>query len=196
MQIGILLVLTAIATILFYRVVERRHKILLGKMLAVCGFAVAIVLVTRFWRINARERAETAVRVATDSVISAQNSLDLRALTVQYLADSMRLTVRVNPRYDASLAPYSSRLDTTTTVVFLLCNVATDTIDEAQIHAWTWRRGHSNRESLFGADPRTSDKVLAPRNCATAAFEGHFAVFDSVEASAMPVWRTPWSRYR
>lgn len=182
------LALSLIAALLFYRFVERQHKLQLGKALAVCVLFGAALTGIMVWRDHKKASLVEAEKAAQDSAEIARARRDIAALTVTYLPESTHRFTRRKVTY--GLERERSSLDTLTKIRFRVCNVAADTIDAIKLNARTWQRGHSSHAPLFYDDkPVTSDLVLAPQSCAITQFVVWHEVLDSVEAWALPTWR-------
>jgi len=184
MEAVLAILLSLIAAILFYRLVERRHKILLAKALAAVCILGLLAFAISAWRTKSAEEASAARN-------SAALTRNENALVVTFLPESTRQLPPEKPLYLQE-----------NRIAFRICSTATDTIDAATITAYTWATGHSSRQSVAFDSRRpdsvgvlTSDLVLAPKACAVAVFDGFFKIRDSVWAHAYPTWRNFWDNY-
>jgi len=184
METVLALLLSLIAAILFYRLVERRHKIILARALAAVFTLGLLAFAISAWRTKSAEQASAE----RDSAKLTRNE---NALVVTFLPESTRQLPREKPLYLQEQR-----------IAFRICSTATDTIDVATITAYTWSTGHSSRQSVAFDSRRpdsvgvlTSDLVLAPKGCAVAVFDGFFRIRDSVWARADPTWRNVWDNY-
>jgi len=184
MSVLSVLFLGAIAVLLFYKVVTRRHKILLAKIviaLALCLLVIAAVLVLVDKR---REARESAI---------------LRSVSVRYVPnDNCR-----QPTVDSTVNPFDclgDRSDTLKSVSFELCNRGSDSVSDVTFFPITRRTGRST-EHLVGQRYVTrlgelvldesysdnifhSDYILAPAACTTLVWSGgSYIVLDSVVVS-------------
>ena len=181
--------LVIVAALLFYRFVERRDKILLGKLLG--GILALIIAFVGLWWWRDKRRRERA---------AAEDSRRDSALTVAFLPESSgtdSIAVRKH-------LPDRNRIG------FRVCNVSGDTVDTFTVYAFTWNKGHSQRlpvwmeeaspsYSVPNSNPMerirqlTSDLVLSPKRCGIVVFQGNFAgnfdIRDSVDASATATFR-------
>lgn len=180
METLIATLLALLCGLMFYRWVDRRHKIVLAKILGVI-VVVALGAVGVQALLAARQRRQESAR-AWD-----QLRRELGALSVTFLPESTYHDATVGPKRRA----YPDR------IAFQVCNKSADTIDAFNIDARTWSKGHSERRSVLikpvspyvAPESLKSDVVLAPKACTIAVFWGDYVVRDSVEASATPAFR-------
>lgn len=180
MDIVIAILLFALVLLLFYRWVERRHKVLLGKVLAGCVVAAALAGGLIVWRDRVQQRREGQEQ--WKDIVRELEALDVAFIPESTYRDSL------SRRY---------KLDHADRVSFRVCNQSRDTIDAFEIHASTWKQGHSERVSVIRErtgrfekpQELKSDRVLAPKACYVATFRGDWIIRDSVTAGASPTFR-------
>lgn len=182
MQLLLLALLATIAAILFYRLVERRHKIAVAK-----GIGVLVVLlllgVGYLWNADrragirrARIQESVKIRFAPDSAYTARYSKD-------------------NP-----FLHFLQRTDTLHAISFTLCNAGTGTVESVSFTPTTWRTGRSTQHDVVVStsvvdqyvDSRlNSDFVLEPGACNTLTWPARglraFVLMDSVSATGVSV---------
>jgi hypothetical protein len=162
--VGVFLVL--ITVLLFYRWVERRHKIVIAKLLVGAIVLVGLVIGWAAYRNKADDRLR---------------SRRLRSVSLFFVPDT---TIEKDP-----LRKYYAR-DTLSRVSFRLCNNGPDTVLKLAFYPETFISGRSTphevrvpgRGETFSSNLFDSDFILAPRDCTTLTWTGHFQVLDSVAA--------------
>ena len=171
--------LAVIALILFYRVVERRHKILLGKIVLGISVLVAAVVVILWRREAAKSERAEAIQ---------------RSVAIAFLPDSAYRAKQENP-FLALLAGS----DTAKEISFELCNKGKDTVTEVNFRPVTAHKGRSTQEDVLQStsagyqDPYLkSDYILKPGDCTrltwTATGQHRFVLLDTVIATV--AWLT------
>jgi len=156
--------LFVLAVLLFYRWVERRHKILIGKF-ALVGAALLIVIAVFAW-VSSRRRNEKLEALR-------------RSVSVQFVRDTARMLLGS---------------DTVRQVSFRLCNSGSDTVTYVSFWPKTLRRGRSTQYDLvpafteggYRSNEFTSDYILVPGNCIVLTWQGEYVVLDTVIPG--PVW--------
>ncbi len=175
MEAVIALALIAIMVLLFYRLVERRHKILLAKLLL--GLLVLVVL--GFGGVYAHGR-----------ISDAREARRRQSVRITYLPDSTLAALKSNPVF-AVLAP-----DTVKEIRFRLCNVGPDTVLRVSFAPVTLRRGRSTEHDVlvwlpyeaYVPNELSSDLILAPRDCSVMTWSGQqYLVLDTVIARVTSV---------
>lgn len=175
MNIVISLFLASIIALLFYRVVERRHKIVFAKIVA--GVVFLVGLGAGGIGLYNSQTAGTE-----QSGVGDRRGLQLR---VEFIPES---TSRIPP-YRYFDTTYTTDADR---IAFRVCNPGSDTVGSFKIHAVTWTAGHSLPVPVIpwlrphSKKPREldSDLVLRPYTCEIVSFAGLWVVRDSVSASA------------
>ena len=172
--------LAALACLLFYRFVERRHKVLFAKLAGAIGILVALGAFV-LWGFE-RRRASRRQRVqASVSVLFAPDSAYLH----RYSSDNPFLSALV-------------RTDTLSAIAFRLCNGGIDTVTSVSFRPVTWRRQRSTKyNAVVSTEPYTayayvdpqlsSDYILAPKACVsltwTASSGQDFVLMDTTAAA-------------
>jgi hypothetical protein len=183
MESVIAALLSAIVALLFYALVERRHKIVLGKLILTV-FVTGVIVGGIAWMTR-----ELRDRSASRRDMKAL-SRGLAALNVTFLPESSHKMGQYLP--SNPFAPFEQ-------VAFRVCNVSTDTVDAFSLGAITWTRGHSEKVAIVSDDRPgigsenilKSDLVLPPSACTIATFHGRYVIRDSVSAWAAPKFRSP-----
>lgn len=183
MELAITVLLFIIATILFYRLVERRHKMILAQALVVVLVLGILVFGISSWR----SRSSGNDFLAN---LTAKYERNQSALIVTFLADSTRqlASMKLGSYGDPRLREPIELSVPRHRIAFRVCSAASDTIDAFEITANTWSAGHSTRHQSRGLK---ADLILVPGACVTAVFDGTFTPLDSVKALAHPTWRNP-----
>lgn len=185
--------LAALVLLLFYRFVERRHKVLLGKLaLGALLLAACIVAALRWQESRSRRQEEELAerrRVSRDSLAALREDRDRNAVSVTFLPESTRRSVVRRNWLGERLS------DTVQTVAFRFCHVSQhpDTIDAVVFRARKWRPGRSSRFALY-ASYTVSDLILPPGKCGIDTVTlriSRVESLDSVEAEGRPIWRKP-----
>lgn len=181
MEILIAVSLVIIATILFYRLVERKHKIVVAKIMAALLLLAASGAVI-LWQSDTR-------------ATSRQDAIQ-RSVSVQFEPDSAYAH-----RYSSDnpfLAMYE-RTDTLSTMSFRMCNQGKDTVESVSFRPATRKRGRSTEYDVatnrgYGqySDSRLrSDFILAPKECNTVTWPSgasrQFILLDTVLADNVMV---------
>jgi hypothetical protein len=155
--------LSVIAAILFYRLVERRHKIILARV--AIGVAVLVGL-------GAAYLAWSSHRAA------AEDEKRRKAVSVVFIPAT-------SPKPDDGLPRFVP--DTVTFLTFRVCNEAHDTLASVTFLPKARYRGRSGEHDLTVAvtgvyvDPAfSSDFEVAPHSCSSVSFKGRFVVLDTV----------------
>jgi hypothetical protein len=160
--------LLALTALLFYRWVERRHKLFLGKLaLGVMGL-LALAAAYLWWTARRSDAEYMALQ---------------RSVSVAFVADSGM------PRLSS---------DTVSQVSFRLCNSGSDTVTSVEFWPKTLRNGRSTESDLvvqnayagYRSNEFTSDYILAPQRCITLSWEGEFVVLDTVIPGPVSVTRS------
>jgi hypothetical protein len=156
--------LLVLAALLFYRWVERRHKILFAKLLAALLLLGAAIVGVLVW-VDARRQADDRERLASVSI-----SL-------------------VPSRPDTATIPEPKEFDVPdSTLTLRLCNTGQRTVESVRFRPTTYleRRSTPYPVSIPKASPGyfdtflRSDYLLAPGACDTVTWRGHFQLYDSV----------------
>ena|ERR1700741_512564 len=153
--------LLALVALLFHRWVERRHKVLLGKLLLGVIGLVAVLGVLVYWGSNRR---------------NARHERLQRSVSIEFVPDSSAV----------SGSPPTG--DTVHQVSFRLCNSGPDTIASVEFSPKTLLRGRSTEHDLVLTNPYrgiitndlSSDYILPPDRCVTLTWPGEFTVLDTV----------------
>jgi hypothetical protein len=173
---GLIVVLAVIAGLLFYRVVERRHKIVLFKaLLAVVGVSalgVGLLLLKRLYDQRQEERL-------------------LASVTITFMSDSV--TQEGSPKKSIPDRPWDRQ--GLRVAWFRICNQGTDTVLSVDFVPKTRRRAHSGEHNIVEWEGNAQgvlspDDVIPPTSCVTipfVAFSGTFDIDDTVFASARDV---------
>jgi hypothetical protein len=175
MELLIGLSLAAIAVIMFYRLVERRHKIVLAKIVGgLCLLGVgglAWMMVTERRDSARRERLQRSVVVT----LAIPDSVPHR-----YSLGNLLSSGSVN------------RHDTLSNVSFRLCNRGSDTVTSIEFTPKTVFRGRSTEYDIVQPSERgdyvtptlSSDYILVPGSCSTLTWSSGgrrmFVLYDSV----------------
>jgi hypothetical protein len=166
------ILLVAIALLLFYKLVERRHKILLGKVLG----ALALVTVLVVAALSLGEQARFN-----------RDHQRLASVSVKFVA----------PRQgSADVRHWNGAPDTVNSVSFALCNSGNQPVESVSFDPTTYRANRSTPYQLPIAplpyqdrvlSALTSDYVIPPKNCVTLTWTGWYQVFDSVSVRVAEV---------
>jgi hypothetical protein len=168
----IAVLLACIAGLMFYRLVERRHKILAVKIVGAVAFLAAGALGVLLLVEKRQRQAWDARR---------------ESVKIDFIPDSARaeLIVSGKPFDKATLR------DTVDAVIFLLCNTGDNVVEEVTFFPKTFFEGRSTAydlripesESDYSGNKFESDFILAAKDCSTLTWHGRFQVFDSVAAT-------------
>jgi hypothetical protein len=172
--------LAVIAAILFYKFVERKHKVLIAKVVvglaALAGLAVVVM-----W------------------------SLENQAIARERMAEKQRLAsvivLFVRPGKDAH--HWGKSTDTVGGALFQLCNHGTRRVTSVAFVATTYEAERSTPHELQvmapweipgaarmpwdTASPFHSDFILDPNKCVSLTWPGWYQVFDSVSVAVTDV---------
>lgn len=163
---GLVVSLLLIAAILFYRLVERRHKILLAKILGVIVLLAGLTIGMLFYFDRRKEAAERD---------------RLNAVSITF----------IRPAPDSTRNPFrDEHSDTVSQASFLVCNRSNKRLIDLEFFPHTFHQGRSTPYDLAISEPGRlfpynsfrSDVILAPTVCTRLTWSGRYQVFDSVEA--------------
>lgn len=168
--------LLAIAGLLFYRLVDRRHKVVFGKVLL--GI-LALVVVGLGLVLGEDRRNESSAEARK------------RSVRITYVSDKPSLDTSSSADRTRPLSDYQLREDTVDEVSFELCNDGSDTVTTVTFSPKTLRTHRSTEYALsIERDGRrrilndlTSDYILVPRACVQLTWPGRFVLLDSVVAA-------------
>lgn len=191
MQLLLTVGVLTIAAILFYKVVEPRHKVLVGKVLLGGTILVALAI---FVSGDAERQRKRAGKLA-----ERQKEKVRQAVTVQFVRDSIETT---NSYGICGLYPGGSDgcpQDTTRALRFRICNQSSETLTSVTFSPLTAVKGRSTEygmvmtsRPLQQAQPHpvnqlVSDYILPPKRCSEITWSGVYFVRDSVFARIVDV---------
>jgi hypothetical protein len=182
----------AITLLLFYRFVERRHKVIVAKLLGV-GLGLALlaggIYLYPAWRSSARYEqaiAHVAVTYLAPDTVTAAAKQD----SSESILKRMRRE-RVNPFDQLRRA---EQPDTVKSIAFRVCNNGPDTVFKVSFEPKRLRHGRSTIEQVI-VDPvglmdltpniprvLQTDHILAPDSCVELVWSGNYMTKDSVFA--------------
>ena len=161
--------LSVIAVLLFYRWVERRHKVLVGRVvLGLLGLGGATAVLA--WSASDRE-SERMTRLQ-------------RSVSVSYVPDSTAARRRAVDGVSA---------DTVSGITFHICNSGDVRVRSVEFWPKTLRRGRSTEYDIVLQSPNgpyrsnqlSSDFILNPRTCVDVTWPGEFTLLDTVVAGTV-----------
>ncbi len=167
---GVAAGLLLIAAVLFYKFVERRHKILLGKIFGVV-FLLALLGIGYFIYEVKRRNAREKERFESVSIIF------LRAAA------------------DTGRNPFRAHGDTVPSATFKLCNKGDVKVTHVVFYPQTFVLHRSTPydlriavpDEMYADNRLETDYILDPRACLTLTWRGRFQIFDSVAARPFDV---------
>ena len=186
--------LLSIAAILFYRLVERRHKIVVGKV--ALGLGVLAVLAILADANKERQQAAAFYQA------QAEREQRAKAVKIDYMGESLRTTKTLS--LYCQLLPETQRsgcketVDTLRMLTFQFCNTGRDTVYSVLFTPLTVLKGRSTEYAVVPAEASAdkafvgllaastapgnirSDRILPPAACTLSRWEGGFSVKDSV----------------
>jgi hypothetical protein len=186
LTIGVL----TIAGILFYRQVERPHKIIVGKI----ALAVTVVIslgILLFLDSGRRERLER-------DRVQLEEEAERQVVTVRFIRDSISGTTQRDPVCGLITHGEGCTMDTVRVLDFELCNKGKRTVTAVAFSPKTTLRGRSTKYDVVPArkqngsivpiiSPLQSDYILPAGRCSVLTWEGSYTVKDSIFATVVRV---------
>jgi hypothetical protein len=186
----------SIAAILFYKLVDREHKLMVAKLaLAIVVLGVFYGFAVEFYDYKTDKRAN---QKAWDEAMAELEMLS--GADVKFVGDST--TTVSSPDTYCKLytsdphAKCPDRVSEITTVTFRICNRSQGkTITRVRFVPKTAARGHSSSYDLEKKsdgpmhlrNTLESDRILSPRECADEGWSGYYYLKDSTFADVVDV---------
>jgi hypothetical protein len=158
--------LSIVALLLFYRFVEKRHKLVVGKLVLVIVGLAALGI---------------GVLLASNAYSSWREAADRSHVSIAFSADTSATGAEAD-RLDTTLSFLGRSTDR---IAFRICNHGDDTVLSVAFRPKAHRFGHSTvydvdqtRDGSLGV--LESDDIVAPASCVLVPFFGTFQLYDTV----------------
>ena len=185
-----------LVALLFYKFVDRKHKIILGQL--GLGVLLIVAIASAASALMSQRAEKEAQRKQWDAMLAQVAQLSLAS--VAFVGDSSVTTLIPDSQCE-TYAPLTGKrcakiATTTTTLIFQMCNRSREkTIRRVEFVPKTAERGHSKTYNvvtdLYSTAERRhvldSDRILKPSECSTERWSGSYNLMDSTFAEVNAV---------